>query len=34
VGTYTAWADWQDYNGNWHQGQLGPNQNFTLAAAG
>jgi hypothetical protein len=32
VGTYTAWADWEDYNGIWHQGQLGPNQTFTLAA--
>jgi hypothetical protein len=33
AGSYTAWADWEDYNGNWHQGQLGPNQNFTLAPA-
>ncbi|GAA1753969.1 hypothetical protein GCM10009810_12260 [Nostocoides vanveenii] len=35
VGTYTLWPDWQDYNGagNWHTGDLGPNQTFTLAAA-
>jgi nitrogen fixation protein FixH len=33
-GTYTYWADWLDYNGNWHQGQLGPNQTFTLQATG
>lgn len=33
AGTYTMWADWQDYNGHWHQGQLGPNQTLTLAAA-
>ncbi len=33
TGTYTVWADWLDYNGNWHQGQLGPNQTFTLASA-
>jgi hypothetical protein len=30
-GTYTVWPDWLDVNGNWHQGQLGPNQTFTLA---
>jgi hypothetical protein len=30
TGTYTLWADWEDYNGAWHQGQLGPNQTFTL----
>ena len=33
AGTYIAWADWEDYNGNWHQGELGPNQTFTLAPA-
>jgi hypothetical protein len=32
-GTFTTWADWEDYNNNWHQGQLGPNQTFTLAPA-
>ena len=33
TGTYTIWADWLDYGGNWHQGQLGPNQTFTLTSS-
>lgn len=32
VGTYTLWPDWQDYNGNWHDGQLGPRAKFSLTA--
>jgi hypothetical protein len=31
-GTFTYWADWQGYDSNWHTGQLGPMQQFTLAA--
>ncbi len=31
-GTYTYWADWEGTDGSWHQGQLGPNQTFTLPA--
>ncbi|HSE61073.1 MAG TPA: cutinase family protein [Candidatus Saccharimonadales bacterium] len=33
TGTYTYWADWMDYAGVWHHGQLGANQSFTLGAA-
>jgi hypothetical protein len=31
VGTYTFWADWMGYDNAWHTGQLGGNQQFTLA---
>ena len=33
-GTYTVWVDWLDFNGNWHEGELGPRQTFVLAPAG
>jgi len=33
VGTYRFWADWQDWNGKWHEGQLGSSQNFFYVSA-
>ena len=32
TGTFTSWADWLAYDGNWHTGQLGGNQQFTLTS--
>jgi surface antigen len=32
TGTYSAYPDWLDGSGNWHWGQLGPSQTFTLGA--
>lgn len=31
-GTYTMWADWMGYDGEWHDGELGGNLSFTLGA--
>lgn len=33
MGSYTFWADWLDYNGQWHQGQLGANRTMTIVQA-
>jgi hypothetical protein len=33
AGNYTFWADWMDYGGVWHQGQLGGNKPLTLTQA-
>jgi len=30
AGTFTFWADWLGYDGNWHTGQLGGNRTLTL----